>query len=151
MRIWKKTFKSVLTDEKLREAVCALFADQKRFIAGSKLGARGKLWFEVDEQHSFSPGLARLLEEVDRLGCLSKAVDSIRISYEHAWNLIREAESNLGKKLLIPKAGNAEGGLCELSDDGRKLLEIYRRVNAEVGGRPEANPAEEYDPELDGI
>jgi molybdate transport system regulatory protein len=149
MRIWKRTVKSVLTDERLREAVVALFADQRRFITGSRLGSRGKLWFEIDKERPVGPALARLLEEIDRLGTLSKAVASIRISYEHAWSLIKEAETNLGKKLVVPLEGSSGGGRSELSPDGHRLLDIFRRINSEVPGHGEPHQTDELDPELE--
>ncbi|MBU0639757.1 MAG: LysR family transcriptional regulator [Planctomycetes bacterium] len=132
MRAWKRVLRPRLGDTALREAVCDLLAAQERFVCRCGPGVRTKVWFVVGGQHAFGTGLARLLENVDELGTLREAAAASRMSYRHAWDLIKTADKHWGKPLLVTQPGGAGGGRSELSSEGRHLLETYQRVNAEV-------------------
>ncbi|MBN2561365.1 MAG: LysR family transcriptional regulator [Phycisphaerae bacterium] len=132
IRSWRKVLRAKLADRMLREAVCDLLVEQKRFLTKPGPAVRTKVWFVVGEEHAFGVGLARLLENVDRLGTLREAAKVGHVSYRHAWNLIKGAEKHLGKQLLVAQPGGAGGGKSSLSREGRRLLDTFKRVNAEV-------------------
>lgn len=80
----------------------------------------------------FGVGLARLLESVDRLGTLRGAAAAAGMSYRHAWNLIHVAEKRLGRELVVRHPGGANGGSSVISDDGRQMLSLFRRLDNDV-------------------
>jgi len=132
VRDWKRALRGKVADAKLREAVCDALAEQKRFLAGAAPAVRTKVWFTVGDMHAFGSGLARLLEDIERSGTLSRAAEDSGMSYRHAWKLLRNAEKHLGKRLILPQAGGAGGGGTVLSDEGRRLLDVFKRLNREV-------------------
>jgi len=148
-REWRAALKGKVPDRRLREKVCAAFEKQRRHLAGG-LAVRSKVWFVRDGKHVFGPGLARLLRGVDRHGTLRQATRVEKISYRHAWEEIGAAEKRLGKRLILRQAGGAGGGRSELSPEGRRLMELFDRVNAEVAGFADARFARYVDGEEHG-
>ena len=91
---------------------------------------RVKLWVEKDGKLALSAYRVRLLRLIDETGSLAEAADRMGLSYRRAWGKLREIESNLGIKLVASEAGGAGGGGSRLTEDGRRLIEIFERFQA---------------------
>ena len=96
------------------------------------MNVRTKVWFTTGNRHAFGAGLARLLENVDRYGTLRRSAKETGMSYRHAWNLIKNAENHLKKRLVVKHPGGIGGGSSELSQNGRRLLEAFHHLNRDV-------------------
>ena len=131
-RSWQAALARALPDAALRKKVAQLLADQAAFLARCRLAASTKVWLVAGGRHVFGRGLEELLAEIDRTGSLRAAAGAARMSYRYAWNLIRSAESHLGRSLVIARPGGAGGGGTKLSLDGRHLLKIFHRLEADV-------------------
>jgi molybdate transport system regulatory protein len=70
---------------------------------------------------------ARLLELVDELGSLKRALAQIGMSYRHGWGYFRELEGASGLKLLERRPGKGPRGGMRLTAEGRQLAARYRR------------------------
>lgn len=132
VREWRKVLRARLNEPSLRKAVCEALMEQRRYLTSSGPSVRSKVWFVVNERRAFGPGLAYLLEGVQRLGTLSEAASEADMSYRYAWDLIRTAEERLGRKLVVRHPGGVGGGRSELSTEGRHLLHVFERVSNEV-------------------
>ncbi len=75
----------------------------------------------------FGPGVAVLLKQVDTLHSLRAAAMSIGMAYSKAWTIIRNAQNQLGFKLLDSTTGGKNGGGARLTPEGAALLEAYDR------------------------
>lgn len=95
------------------------------------LQVRYKVWLEKGE-HVFGDGLFALLREIDRLGSINRAAQSLRMSYRQAWGRLRKAEERLGVDLLITRTGGEAGGGAELTPEGRRLVQKYHLFRQEV-------------------
>ena len=84
------------------------------------------------EEKCFGPGVADLLERVDRLHSLRKATIEMDMAYSKAWKIVKIAEENLGFPLLLSVTGGKGGGGAELTQDGKRFLEGYRRFEEAV-------------------
>ena len=73
----------------------------------------------------FGPGIAQLLEQIDRLHSLRAAAQSMNMAYSKAWTVLRTAEEQLGFKLLHSSTGGKGGGGAVLTPEGEELLERY--------------------------
>ncbi len=69
----------------------------------------------------------RLLELVGESGSLAHAAEEMGLSYRRAWGKVKELEANLGLALVQSEVGGAGGGHTVLSEQGRALVEAYRR------------------------
>ncbi|HET6615888.1 MAG TPA: LysR family transcriptional regulator [Dehalococcoidia bacterium] len=93
---------------------------------------RAKLWLEQDGRIVLSDYRVRLLRLIDETGSLSEAAAQMHLSYRRAWGKLREIEQNLGVKLVDSAAGGPGGGGSRLTDEGRRLVDLYDRFRADV-------------------
>ena len=84
------------------------------------------------EEKCFGPGVAELLERVDQLRSLRKATIEMDMAYSKAWRIVKTAETNLGFELLKSVTGGNGGGGAELTEDAKKFLAAYRRLELSV-------------------
>ena len=97
----------------------------------------------VREDKLFGPGAAQLLAGVDELGSLRKSAARMEMSYNKAWNIVKNSEALLGRPLVTRRAGGAKGGGAALTDAGRDLLARYRAFE-KAGKQALARLAEQY-------
>lgn len=89
--------------------------------------------------------LCALLQAVQQHGSLNRAAAALRLSYRHAWGLLRQSEARLGAPLLVRRVGGVAGGGADLTDMARDLVQRYTRLQAEVEPQVQrilAGPAE---------
>ena len=80
----------------------------------------------------FGPGVAELLRRVDELHSLRAAAQSMEMAYSKAWTITKNAEEELGFRLLVSSAGGRNGGGAALTEDARRLLAAYDGYCAEL-------------------
>ncbi len=73
-----------------------------------------------------------LLAEIIQNGSLSGAAKKLKISYQHAWNMIDEMNRLAPEPLVIKQRGGANGGGAEITAYGEKILREYRQIEAQV-------------------
>jgi molybdate transport system regulatory protein len=86
-----------------------------------------KIWVVFDGGVKFGDGRADLLELIDRLGSLQRAVAEVGMSYRSAWGYLRELERAAGFAMLERHAGRGPAGGTRLTPRGRDFLARYRR------------------------
>ena len=80
----------------------------------------------------FGPGVATLLHRVETHRSLRAADLSMEMAYSKAWRILREAEDQLGFKLLSSSTGGKNGGGAVLTEEGARFLAAYDAYAAEV-------------------
>lgn len=87
--------------------------------------AKAKLWL-VNERDEpiMGEGRAALLKAIKDEGSLNKACKKMKISYKHAWLLLKEIEESLGESVIIKKRGGKMQGTF-LTEKAINLLEEY--------------------------
>ena len=80
----------------------------------------------------FDEKMAMLLTLVGETGSVRTACSRMRISYSKGWNVIRTLESQLSRPLLLRTQGGSTGGRSDLTDDGKKLTELYSAYSEEL-------------------
>ncbi len=87
--------------------------------------AKAKLWLVNDEDKpTIGAGKAELLESIRKEGSLNRACRKVKISYKHAWLLLREIEESVGEPVIIKKRGGKAQGTF-LTERAINLLEEY--------------------------
>lgn len=92
---------------------------------------RGKL--EVDSEFGTFLGdtRIRLLEAIEQHGSISQAAKAVPLSYKAAWDAV-DAMNNLAEQALVVRStGGQRGGGTRLTDYGRKVVALYRALEAE--------------------
>jgi molybdate transport system regulatory protein len=73
-----------------------------------------------------------LLKEIIQSGSLSGAAKKMKISYQHAWNMIDQMNRVAPEPLVNMQRGGANGGGAEISVYGERILREYRQIEAQV-------------------
>lgn len=76
------------------------------------------------------PGKIALLEAIADTGSLTSAAKALDMSYRRAWLLLDELNKSLRQPAVDSAKGGQHGGGSELTDVGRNLVALYRRIDA---------------------
>lgn len=87
-----------------------------------RLTLRGGEWL--------GPGKADLLEGIAETGSISAAGKRMRMSYKRAWGLVEALNAMFHDPLVLSSRGGAGHGGAELTETGREVLRLYRRMQA---------------------
>jgi molybdate transport system regulatory protein len=88
--------------------------------------ARAKVWVCFGPRTKLGAGRARLLELINELGSIRKAVAQLGMSYRSAWGYIGELEAAAGFPLIERRPGQGPKSGTRLTGEGRRLLLHYR-------------------------
>jgi molybdate transport system regulatory protein len=95
------------------------------------LKLHGDIWLGQDESSGVGDRRISLLEQIDRTGSITQAAKAVGISYKTAWDTLDAMKNMSGAPLLESVSGGAHGGGSRLTGEGRKLVEMYRVIEAE--------------------
>jgi molybdate transport system regulatory protein len=82
----------------------------------------------MGDEIAVGPGKIALVEAIERTGSLTAAAKSMDMSYRRAWLLIDELNKSLRRPAVVAERGGAHGGGSALTASGRRLVELYRRI-----------------------
>jgi molybdate transport system regulatory protein len=85
------------------------------------------VWVVFTDRVKFGDGRAELLELIEELGSIHKAVARLGMSYRNAWGYLQELDTAAGFKFLEPRPGAGSRSGMRLTRRGRLFLERYRR------------------------
>lgn len=71
---------------------------------------------------------ADLLERIDQTGSISRAAKDLKISYKAAWDAVHDMNNLADHPLVERWAGGRHGGGTQLTDHGRRAIELFRTV-----------------------
>jgi len=80
---------------------------------------------------ALGPGKVELLEHIAHTGSLRKAAAAMDMSYMRAWTLVQTMNRCFKKPVVVTKRGGAEGGRATVTDTGKAVVALYRRIEAE--------------------
>jgi molybdate transport system regulatory protein len=90
-----------------------------------------KVWLEYKGQPLIGKGGAEILEAVDKESSISKAAQTLSMSYRYVWNYLQEIQKTLDQPIVETfKGGKAGGGGAHLTDLGRSLLVEYKQAES---------------------
>ena len=77
---------------------------------------------------AFGPGKADLLELIMETGSIGRAAARMGMSYMRAWLLIQAMNRCFKQPVIATAHGGRERGGAQVTETGRRLLELYRRM-----------------------
>ena len=84
------------------------------------------------EKPFFDNSLAMLFSQVEETGSVRKACARVQMSYSSGWNAIKRLESQLRMPLIERHQGGSRERRSRLTEEGKRLLELYRQFSAAV-------------------
>jgi 8-oxo-dGTP diphosphatase len=91
-----------------------------------------KLWLKLGDTPVIGAGRAKLLRAIAEHGSISKAAESMNMSYRHAWGKIKQIRESVGDEVVITNRGGRKGGGAKLTKTGQQLLEQYETSANEI-------------------
>lgn len=85
-----------------------------------------------DGPSSVNSDRVRLLEAIAREGSISAGAKEVGITYKAAWDWIDALANLFGQPMLDTRTGGKAGGGATLTPAGMKVIEAYRRMEAEM-------------------
>ncbi|WP_044117940.1 winged helix-turn-helix domain-containing protein [Alkaliflexus imshenetskii] len=73
-----------------------------------------------------------LLKQINALGSLSSAAKQLKISYQHAWNMVDEMNRLAPQPLVVKQRGGSNGGGTQLSEYGKRVIKEYVYIESHV-------------------
>jgi molybdate transport system regulatory protein len=91
-----------------------------------------------------------LLEAVMEHKSITKAAEITGFSYKTAWDAVNAINNLLPRPAFITRTGGSHGGGAEVTNEGRRLILTFRRLEEKLGRISTAIAAEglEYDQDL---
>lgn len=89
---------------------------------------KGNIWIEGDNGAFIGVGRMKLLEQVSKLGSITEAARSMKMSYRQAWELIDSMNKQSKKPLVVTSAGGQGGGGTVVTSEGMKAIKKYKEL-----------------------
>ncbi len=91
-------------------------------------GLRGRLWIDGPEGTFLGYGRIVLLERIGEHGSITRAANSMEMSYRHAWELVDSMNRQAGSPLVESVAGGKDGGGTRLTVKGEKAIRLFWKL-----------------------
>ncbi len=88
--------------------------------------------FDFDGTRRLGAGKIALLEAIEKAGSISAAGRVHAMSYRRAWLLVDEMNQLFASPLVAAHHGGAKGGGASLTDEGRRIVALYREAEAKM-------------------
>ncbi|MAB13453.1 LysR family transcriptional regulator [Parvibaculum sp.] len=86
------------------------------------------LRLDMGGEHALGVGKVRLMELIEESGSISRAAKEMGMSYRRAWLLVNDLNQRFGTPLVETQRGGGGGGGAALSETGRDVVTLYRRM-----------------------
>lgn len=118
-------------------------ADSTLETTGAAAGSahRLKIYLRIlnDGNIALGPGKADLMEAIEAQGSLSKAGKALGISYRRVWDMVEAINNGFDRPLIVTSHGGIKGGGATLTETGRVVLSLYRKMQSTVSETAEAH------------
>lgn len=94
-----------------------------------KIVAKSKIWLETENGILIGEGRYRLLKELDHAKSISKAAKNLGMSYNKAWKLLKDMNSNAPKAISKNSPGGKNGGGTEITEYALGLISAFEELN----------------------
>jgi len=89
----------------------------------------GKVWIEYEGKPLIGKGGAEILEGIAKENSISKAAETLGMSYRYVWNYLKKIEKTIGEPIIDTyKGGKSGGGGAKLTATGKSLLVEYMHL-----------------------
>jgi len=88
-----------------------------------------KLWIEHEGKPLLGKGGCAILEEIEKNKSISIAAKNLGMSYRYVWGYLQKIRNALGEPVVETfKGGRDGGGGARLTEQGKSLLQEYKRL-----------------------
>lgn len=95
---------------------------------------RARFWITGRKGGYVGIGRVELLENIQRLGSISRAAKEMGMSYKKAWKLVDDLNQMSDKPLVLKAQGGKSGGGALLTEHGEQVVRSFKMVEEELVG-----------------
>ena len=95
------------------------------------ISLRPRLRVLCDDETTLGPGRVDLLEFIAQTGSLRSAAEQMGMSYMRAWKIVQSLNTWFRPALVEVVRGGRSGGGAKLTESGREIVTLYRRMEKE--------------------
>ncbi len=99
-----------------------------------KVAVCAPLWMQKGAQNFLGGNRIDLLEQIDCCGSISTAAKAAGMSYKTAWDALNVMNNLADSPLTVAATGGSGGGGTRLTEEGKKVVRVYRLLEAEHRG-----------------
>jgi len=103
-------------------------------MAKNESRLKGRLEVETELRAFLGRTRILLLEAIAQHGSITQAAKAVPLSYKAAWDAIDAMNNLADQPLVVRMAGGKHGGGTQLTDYGRRVVALYRALEAEYQG-----------------
>lgn len=92
---------------------------------------KNRLWICSADGTFLGEGRIELLKAIQKHGSISKAAQSMKMSYKKAWELVSSMNRQSPKPIVDCAIGGKEGGGSVVSEYGIHVISEFNRINDE--------------------
>jgi len=106
--------------------------------AGKKSERRISIRFDLASGPRIGPGKIVLLEAIAETGSISAGARRLGMSYKKAWLLIDAFNNTFHEPVISTETGGEQGGGATLTETGKEILRLFKKLETEAGSATEA-------------
>ena len=96
------------------------------------MATRLTIRLDFDGGRRLGAGKVALLESIEATGSISAAGRAHKMSYRRAWLLVDELNKLFAEPVVAAHHGGTKGGGAALTDQGRRIVALYRDAEAKM-------------------
>lgn len=100
-------------------------------MAAPKITVESRFWLTSGQQALAGRGRIELLERIAETGSIRQAAMAMGMSYRAAWDAMDAMNQRAGVTLILRKTGGSRGGGAELSEQGQRLVALFKTLEQE--------------------
>ncbi len=100
-----------------------------------------RLRIVLDPGVALGPGKVDLLAGIEATGSIAAAGRRLGMSYKRAWTLVEEMNTDFGAPVARTSKGGKTYGGADLTETGKAILTLYRRMEAQAAAAIEDDMA----------
>ncbi len=97
----------------------------------TRVAVTAPLWMRKGSENFLGGNRIDLLEQIDCCGSLSTAAKLAGMSYKTAWDALNVMNNLADSPLTVAATGGSGGGGTRLTEEGKKVVRLYRLLEAE--------------------
>lgn len=90
---------------------------------------QSRIWIQKEGKSYLGSGRIELLKLIESEGSISKAAKKMHMSYKAAWDNLNQINELSKTPLIESSNGGVGGGGTSLTDEGRKAIEVFDKLD----------------------
>ena len=91
----------------------------------------GRIWLTKNGRNFLGHGRIELLRHIDETRSIAEAARIMKMSYKSAWDAVDAMNRSSGVLLVERVSGGKGGGGSKLTEEARRLISAFRKIEAE--------------------